>query len=261
MAWAQVNLRFGARPNAFSTPPGLRPNARRQLPSPRAEQASCRVADRLPGLVAEEDLGALGREAHEARHGLRHRELVVPAVVLRQGAGEGERREAVVGAPVPGVQVRQPEDDVRGLVDHLDVEAGDALLDLVPDVAGLLLDDDRLGGVDVALTRGEPRNLEDRLDLPVLDLLVRVVVANAPAVPGGLEERLVGNLGCAYGHLAPLGSALVERLSAGREAHGTRRPSAIYTGDPARGDSCDLTSRAPGPTVSPCGNAASAADR
>ncbi len=39
MACAQVNLRFGVRPKAFSTPPGLRPKARRQLPSPSAEHA------------------------------------------------------------------------------------------------------------------------------------------------------------------------------------------------------------------------------
>jgi hypothetical protein len=67
------------------------------------------------------------------------------------------------------------------LVDDLDVEARDALLDLVPDVAGLLLDDDGLGGVDVALAGGQSPRLEDRLNLPVLDLPLRVVVADASA--------------------------------------------------------------------------------
>ena len=42
----------------------------------------------LPALEAQQDLGALGREAHQARDRLGHRELVVPAVVLGRGAGQ-----------------------------------------------------------------------------------------------------------------------------------------------------------------------------
>jgi len=55
-------------------------------------------------------------------------------VVLGKGAGKREGRKTVVGAAVPGVEVGQPEDEVRRLVDDLDVESRNALLDLVPEV-------------------------------------------------------------------------------------------------------------------------------
>ena len=127
-----------------------------------------RLPNSLTGLETEQVLGALSREAHQARNGLRHGELVVPTVVLGKGAGKREGRKTVVGAAVPGVEVGQPEDEVRRLVDDLDVESRNALLDLVPEVR-ILGDDDRLSGVDVALAGRKASGLQHCVDLPVFD--------------------------------------------------------------------------------------------